>query len=184
MKLQTLLVFAKLCSTNALDASCPEAYCDNEVVNTEPIVDSSILCPDLVPETLATFKYLHNGVNYTLIELRGPSDPRDAADLVIAAPHGGNLRDDVDGFIDDRAEDGVYCPDGCKTSADSFTKEIAEVSLMFYLLEQEVIIHGRISEPLSIAATSNQIHLKLLQGSIPYHQPYTSIKARCQPRDR
>lgn len=129
MKLQTLLVFVKLYSTNALDASCPEAYCGNEVVNTEPILDSSILCLNLVPETLATFKYLHNGVNHTLIELKGPSDPLDAADLVIAAPHGGNLEDEVDDFIGDRAEDGVYCPDGCKTSADSFTKEIAEVSL-------------------------------------------------------
>jgi hypothetical protein len=183
MKLQTLLVFSKLCSTNALDASCPEAYWDNEAVNTEPIVDSSILCPNLVPETLATFKYLYSGVNYTLIELRGPSDPRDAADLVIAAPHGGNLEDEVDDFIDDRAEDGVYCPDGCKTSADSFTKEIAEVSLFFYLLAR-TLLHGRISEPLFIAATSNQIHLELLQGSIPCHQPSTSIKARCQPRDR
>lgn len=111
----------------ALDASCPGAYCGNDAVNTEPLVDSANVCPNLVPETLSTFKYLHNGVNYTLIELRGPSDPLDAADLVIAAPHGGDLRDEVNYFIEDRATSGSYCPDGCKTSKDSYTKEIAEL---------------------------------------------------------
>ena len=55
-------------------------------------MDSSTICPNLVPETT---------------ELKGPSDPLDAADLVIAAPHGGDLEDEVDGFIDDRAEVGV-----------------------------------------------------------------------------
>lgn len=127
----------------ALDASCPGAYCGNDAVNTEPLVDSANVCPNLVPETLSTFKYLHNGVNYTLIEIRGPSDPLDAADLVIAAPHGGDLRDEVDDFIEDRNTSGSYCPDGCKTSKDSYTKEIAEVSTIPHWLMQnnQLLVH-------------------------------------------
>lgn len=128
MKLQILFFFGNMYSAKGLSASCPQAYCGNDAVNWEPSVDSANLCPNLVPETLATFKYLIDGTNYTLIELMGPEDPLDAADLVISAPHGGDLEEEVDGIIDDRAESGPYCPDGCKTSKDSYTKEIAEVS--------------------------------------------------------
>jgi hypothetical protein len=65
------------------------------------------------------FKYLHNGVNYTLTELKGPSDPLDAANLIIAAPPGGELEDEVDGFIDDRTEVGV-----CIVQMDSRHQQI------------------------------------------------------------
>lgn len=126
--LQILFALAEIYSINGLSASCPEAYCGNDTVISEPVVNSAALCPNLQAETLATFKFLHNGVNYTLIELLGPLNSLDAADLVIAAPHGGDLKEEVDGFIDDRATTGMYCPDGCKTSKDSYTKEIAEVS--------------------------------------------------------
>ena len=135
MKLQILLFIANIFIGNALNASCPQAYCDNDDINTEPVVNSSLLCPNLIPETLATFQYSYNGTNYTLIELRGPFDPLDAADLVIAVPHGGDLRDAVDDFIDDRITNGLYCPSGCKTSKDSYTKEISEVSFDNFYIE-------------------------------------------------
>ena len=51
----------------------------------------------------------------------------DAADLVISAPHGGDLKPEIN-VIPDRDTSGPYCPSGCKTSKDSYTKEVSEVS--------------------------------------------------------
>ena len=79
--------------------------------------------------TLATYE--HN--NKLLIELKGPArtgvySPADAADLVIIAPHGGDCDDDEGcDFIPDRSRTGPYCPDGCTTAADSYTREISEL---------------------------------------------------------
>ena len=79
--------------------------------------------------TLATHEYN----NKVLIELRGPArngvyNLSDAADLVITAPHGGDCDDDEGcDFIPDRNETGQYCPKGCKTAADSYTRQISEL---------------------------------------------------------
>ena len=104
-------------SAYALDAACPDTYCSSEVVTTTPTINSEIECPDLAWETLDTFTYNNNGVDEVLIELRGPSNMADAADLVISAPHGGYLEPD---YIPTRTWG--------KTARDSYTKEISEVS--------------------------------------------------------
>mmetsp|Transcript_24169 Transcript_24169/g.52129 ORF Transcript_24169/g.52129 Transcript_24169/m.52129 type:complete len:397 (-) Transcript_24169:100-1290(-) len=132
MKIQLFLVASAISSIHGLDQACHnDRYCANDVVNTEPTIDSSIICPDLAATTLMSFTYLNDdGTEDVLIELRGPSDMADAADLVITAPHGGDLKPD---YIDDRATSGTYCPSGCKTAKDSYTKEVSE------LLQQKFI---------------------------------------------
>lgn len=101
--------------------TCPEQYCADDVVNAAATVDSTTTCPTLAAVTLATFVY--NGD--VLIELTGPSDLADAADLVISSAHGGALKP---AYIPDRSTDGPYCPSsGCKTSKDSYTLEISEL---------------------------------------------------------
>ena len=60
-----------------------------------------------------------------LIELTGPSDPINAADLVITAPHGGSMEPV---FIPNRLTSGLFCPtEGCKTDKDSYTLEISQL---------------------------------------------------------
>ena len=126
MKLQLLLSALCLSIYHSAYAvvTCPDSFCANEVVNTAPIVvDPSQECPGLTWVTLDTFTYN----NEVLIELRGPSDMSYAADLVITAPHGGDMKPT---YIPDRETSGTsdYCPtSGCKTSKDSYTKEISEV---------------------------------------------------------
>lgn len=112
MKLQLFLVVSAFKATHALDEACPDSHCTIEP-NTEPTVDSAIICPDLAYTTLDTFEYDGD----VLIELRGPADVNDAADLVISAPHGGDLR--PDDYIDWRTWG--------KTLKDSYTKEVSEL---------------------------------------------------------
>lgn len=107
-------------SPNSGPLTCPQQHCAGDAVNTAAIVDSSTVCPNLIATTLATFT--HNGD--VLIELTGPADMADAADLVITSPHGGYLEPS---YIPDRGTSGPYCPSsGCKTVRDSYTLEISE----------------------------------------------------------
>jgi hypothetical protein len=100
--------------------TCPQQHCANDVVTTFPVVNSTAICPGLAATTLATFVYN----NVVLIELTGPSDPVNAADMVITAPHGGSL---VPTYIPDRQTTGPFCPEGCKTDKDSGTLEISRL---------------------------------------------------------
>ncbi|KAL3768907.1 hypothetical protein ACHAW5_008822 [Stephanodiscus triporus] len=101
--------------------TCPQQHCANDVVVTVPVVDSNAICPGLAATTLATFVYSGD----VLIELTGPSDPVNAAAMVITAPHGGSLEPT---YIPDRQTSGPFCPpEGCKDDKDSYTLEMSRL---------------------------------------------------------
>lgn len=131
MKLLLFLLGSSISSIDGFNHTCPDAFCGIDQVSSWPTGDYSVECPGLAAETLATFEYLKNdGSIGVLIELRGPANMTDAADLVISAPHGGGLKPN---YIDDRATMGQYCPNGCKTAADGYTIPISEVSSYRFL---------------------------------------------------
>lgn len=92
--------------------TCPEQYCPAVSPISAPNVDQC----SLSLESLAI--YTAPGTSDVLIELKGPSNPSDALNLVIAAPHGGSLKP---GYISDRSGNGIV------TSKDSYTLEMAEL---------------------------------------------------------
>ena len=103
--------------TNKPTLTCPQQYCTNDIITTT----SSTGCAGLVATTLATFVFQGE----VLIELTGPSNPINAADLVITAPHGGSKEPE---FIPNRQTSGSFCPtEGCKTDKDSYTLEISQL---------------------------------------------------------
>ena len=86
MKLLLLLLGSSISSINGFNHTCPDEFCGTDQVSSWPTVDSTVECPDLAAETLATFEYLkEDGSIDTLIELRGPANMADVADLVISA---------------------------------------------------------------------------------------------------
>ncbi len=105
-------------TTASPHATCPRRHCANGVVTTA--IANGGTCPGLVAITLASFVYQGD----VLIELIGPSDPANAANLVITSPHGGDRRPS---YIPDRQTSGPYCPsDGCSTDKDTNTLEISQ----------------------------------------------------------
>jgi len=99
--------------------SCPEEHCGSLPVTTMDPTQ----CDSTGIQSVQLEVFTNNGVD--LIELLGPSNPADAAAVVISVPHGGSLTPD---FIADRTTSHPDCPSsGCVTIKDSNTLEIAEI---------------------------------------------------------
>ena len=106
-------------TTSPTEITCPKQHCPNAIVTTVPPIQESC---SLTMDSLDSFVYSDTGD--VLIEYLGPSNPSDAAAMVITASHGGSLEPT---YIADRTADNpLYCIESaCRVNSDSFTRELA-----------------------------------------------------------
>lgn len=97
--------------------TCPDGYCGSSLVTTMDPVG----CSNAGLAAIQLDVFTHQ--NDDLIRLLGPSDPADAAAVVISVPHGGDLKPL---YVSTRSSSHSSCPSsGCVTSKDSYTIDIA-----------------------------------------------------------
>jgi hypothetical protein len=109
--------------------TCPEHNCASDAPTTAATVDSAALCPNLEPITIARWPETGNDI---YIELTGPANMADAADLIITSPHGGDLKPEDPAIntlvFADRTENHVSCPSsGCVIAKDSYSLQISDL---------------------------------------------------------
>jgi hypothetical protein len=133
--------------------SCPASQCAGVTATVAPTITTSC---SLTAVSLQ--KHLHTNGD-VLVELFGPASSVDAADLVMSVPHGGNFKPT---YMPDRSTTHpTYCPtSGCKTSADSNTKEIA-------LLVQQKFIQNYCKVPYVVVV---HLHRSKLDANRPVEE--------------